>query len=262
MECNEDGFTEENIRAISNIGKSSKQGAQGYIGEKGIGFKSTFMAAWKVQIQSRSFSFYFQHREGDSGLGMVTPIWFEPETDLPRRMTRTTLYLHDNGNPGNVQTRRESIIRQIFDLQGTALLFLQNLRRIDIVLFDENGQTTRSKRTTMFKSNRDSMVQLRTIESRGAISTQTMTQFYVASHTARNLAKNENRTYTEAEDEAKAYSTAQVCVAFPMNENGGPIIEAQELFAFMPVRKVGFNVSAQSFQACGIRPLSNSWMLM
>jgi hypothetical protein len=247
VECNEDGFTEENIRAISDIGKSSKQGAQGYIGEKGIGFKSTFMAAWKVEIQSGPFSFYFQHREGDSGIGMVTPIWFEPEMDLPRPMTRTTLYLHDNGNPGNLQTRRDDIIRQIFDLQGTALLFLQNLRKVNIVLFDENGQILRSKQTTMVKSDRDSMVQLRTIESWDTISTQTMTQFYVASHTAQNLAKNENRTYTEVEDESKAYSTAQVCVAFPMNDSDEPIIEAQELFAFMPVRKVGFHVSVHNF---------------
>jgi hypothetical protein len=246
VECNEDGFTEDNIRAISDIGKSSKQGAQGYIGEKGIGFKSTFMAAWKVQIQSGPFSFYFQHREGDSGIGMITPIWFEPETDLPWPMTRTTLYFHDNGNPGNLQTRRDGIIKQIFDLQGTALLFLQNLQRINIVLFDENGQTIRSKQTTMVKSDRDGMIRLRTIESRGIISTQRMTQFYVASHTAINLAKNENRTYTEAEDEAKAYATARVCVAFPMCDNDEPIIGAQELFAFMPVRKVGFNVSAHN----------------
>jgi hypothetical protein len=247
VECNEDGFTEENIRAISDIGKSSKQGAQGYIGEKGIGFKSTFMAAWKVQIQSGPFSFYFQHREGDSGIGMITPIWFEPETDLPRPMTRTTLYLHDNGNPGNLQSRRDGIIKQIFDLQGTALLFLQNLQRVNIVLFDEDGQTMRSKQITMVKSDRDSMVQLCTIESRGTVSTQTMAHFYFASHTALNLAKNENRTYTDAENKAKAYSTAQVCVAFPMNDNDEPIIEAQELFAFMPVRKVGFNVSAHNF---------------
>jgi hypothetical protein len=240
VECNEYGFTEENIRAISDIGKSSKQGAQGYIGEKGIGFKSTFMAAWKVQIQSGPFSFYFQHREGDSGIGMITP-------DLPRPMTRTTLYLHDNGNPGNLQSRRDGIIKQIFDLQGTALLFLQNLHKVNIVLFDEDGRTMRSKQITMVKSDRDSMVQLRTIESRGTVSTQTMAHFYFASHTALDLAKNENRTYTDAEDKAKAYSTAQVCVAFPMNDNDEPIIEAQELFAFMPVRKVGFNVSAHNF---------------
>ncbi|KAK0642855.1 histidine kinase-like ATPase, partial [Cercophora newfieldiana] len=66
VECNEDGFTEANIRAICNVGKSSKMGAQGYIGEKGIGFKSVFKVAWKVWIQSGPFSFCFKHRRGDS----------------------------------------------------------------------------------------------------------------------------------------------------------------------------------------------------
>ena len=51
VDCNEDGFTQENIVAICNVGKSSKTGAQGYIGEKGTGFKSVFMVAWKVHIQ-------------------------------------------------------------------------------------------------------------------------------------------------------------------------------------------------------------------
>src|SRR4051794_21861578 len=75
IECNEDGFTEANLRAICNVGKSSKLGAQGYIGEKGIGFKSVFKVAWKVWIQSGSFSFCFKHRRGDSGMGMISPEW-------------------------------------------------------------------------------------------------------------------------------------------------------------------------------------------
>ena len=75
LECNEDGFIKENLEAICNIGKSSKTGAQGYIGEKGIGFKSVFMVAWKAHIQSGDFSFSFQHKKGGSGMGMISPIW-------------------------------------------------------------------------------------------------------------------------------------------------------------------------------------------
>jgi hypothetical protein len=56
------------------IGQSSKVGAQGYTGEKGIGFKSVFMAAWRVHIQSNAFSFIFMHRKGDSGIGTVSPV--------------------------------------------------------------------------------------------------------------------------------------------------------------------------------------------
>ena len=39
LECNEDGFTKEKLLAICDASQSSKIGPQGYIGEKGIGFK-------------------------------------------------------------------------------------------------------------------------------------------------------------------------------------------------------------------------------
>jgi hypothetical protein len=241
VECNEDGFTEENVRAICAIGKSSKHGAQGYIGEKGIGFKSTFMAASRVEIQSGPFSFYFQHREGDSGMGMITPIWFEPQTVLLRQVTRTTLYFHDSGSPGDLKSRRADVVSQLQDLQGTILLFLQKLRRIQITIFDSDGQYIWSKETTIAKATSEKIVELRIVESgsRNRISTR---RFHVTSHHAQNLAKNDNRKYTEEEEESKAYSTAHVAVAFPLDSNDNPVIEEQELFAFMPIRKVGFNV--------------------
>lgn len=40
---NEHGFSAENIRALCDIGNSTKKGSKaGYIGHKGIGFKSVF----------------------------------------------------------------------------------------------------------------------------------------------------------------------------------------------------------------------------
>ncbi len=39
---NEQGFTEANVRALCAINNSTKKGIQGYIGQKGIGFKSVF----------------------------------------------------------------------------------------------------------------------------------------------------------------------------------------------------------------------------
>ena len=39
---NETGFREEHVQALCRVGESTKKKAQGYIGEKGIGFKSVF----------------------------------------------------------------------------------------------------------------------------------------------------------------------------------------------------------------------------
>ena len=40
---NERGFTAQNIKALCDVGNSTKKGSSaGYIGQKGIGFKSVF----------------------------------------------------------------------------------------------------------------------------------------------------------------------------------------------------------------------------
>ena len=42
IQNNEVGFKEENVRALCDIKKSTKKKVDGYVGEKGIGFKSVF----------------------------------------------------------------------------------------------------------------------------------------------------------------------------------------------------------------------------
>ena len=58
---NEDGFTRKNVRAITAIGESTKKliysDSIQTIGEKGVGFKSVFSVADKVQIHSNGFHF-------------------------------------------------------------------------------------------------------------------------------------------------------------------------------------------------------------
>lgn len=61
---NEKGFTKENVRAITAIGESTKKklmqgekNAENLIGEKGVGFKSVFAVAERVEIYSGDFKF-------------------------------------------------------------------------------------------------------------------------------------------------------------------------------------------------------------
>lgn len=56
---NEQGFTKSNVRAITAIGESTKKKLAGErtIGEKGVGFKSVFSVASKVEIHSGDFNF-------------------------------------------------------------------------------------------------------------------------------------------------------------------------------------------------------------
>jgi len=71
IDSNEDGFSKANINAICSTGESTKTFSQGYIGEKGIGFKSVFKVARKVHVQSGPFSFSFKYQHGEEKMGLV-----------------------------------------------------------------------------------------------------------------------------------------------------------------------------------------------
>lgn len=244
IECNEDGFTETNLRAICNIGRSSKTGAQGYIGEKGIGFKSVFKVAWKVHIQSGDYSFRFVHRRGQSGMGMISPEWEELSEALGAAQTRTTLFLHDDGDEDAASVARQSIADQLSELQPTMLLFLKNLREIRVRFYDDNKREVSSSMLSIDYTGGWNRPVLKKTEFRNGVTTSTQQQkYHVTKTTARDLPRSENREYTADEEERRAYATAPVILAFPLSGNDVPIIERQEVFAFLPVRRVGFNVS-------------------
>ena len=73
---NEVGFTEKNIRAICDVGKSTKDPHRsGYIGQKGIGFKSVFRITNKPEIHSQGFHIRFNTQSGP--IGYILPEWVD-----------------------------------------------------------------------------------------------------------------------------------------------------------------------------------------
>ncbi|KAI0835964.1 hypothetical protein F5Y06DRAFT_114649 [Hypoxylon sp. FL0890] len=241
VDCNEDGFTEANLRAICNVGQSSKTGAQGYIGEKGIGFKSVFKVAWRVHIQSGYYSFTFTHRKGESGMGMISPEWREATEKLPGPLTRMTLFLHEDYTAGDGDGQRQSILHQLNTLQPAMLLFLKNLKQINVRIFDEDGKETSSTRLSKTYPGQANRTVLEKTHTDGGKADHTEEKYHVVESIARNLPRNENREYTAQEENSRAYGIAPVVLAFPLSEGDAPVIKPQEVFAFLPVRRVGFN---------------------
>ena len=99
IDSNEKGFTKADVIAICSTGESTTTGAKGYIGDKGIGFKSVFKMAKVVHVQSGPFSFRFEYDRlsDDTGLEMVIPLDADFR-DLPNGInTRFTLTLKDSG---------------------------------------------------------------------------------------------------------------------------------------------------------------------
>ncbi|KAK6825522.1 hypothetical protein PG987_013016 [Apiospora arundinis] len=246
LECNEDGFNHDNLVAICSIGQSSKMGAQGYIGEKGIGFKSVFMAAWKVHIQSGAFSFSFTHKPGDSGMGMISPIWEDAGEELPESpVTRITLHLHEIGDEDMAKKTRQTIEAQFEELQETFLLFMKNLQKIDVAFYDKTDAKTSSAKYSIARPHPDFAI-LSRIKTDGQTEEKEVKRYHITRQEATELAKNENRNYTDMEESSRAYSKSQVILAFPLSETSAPVIQPQDLFVFLPVRSVGFSFLIQA----------------
>lgn len=245
VECNEDGFTTENLTAICAVGKSSKKGTQGYIGEKGIGFKSVFMAAWKVHIQSGAFSFSFRHKTGESGMGMISPVWEDTNEELPSPKTKFTLHLHQIGDEAMLTKAREVILQQFEELQETVLLFMKNLKMVHVSFHNDCEDLTSTIELSIDRPESNRAVLRRTTNT-GDSTEKSVKFFHVTTHQATGLPRNEQRTYSEAEEACRAFSKSQITLAFPLTESSVPIIKPQNLFVFLPVRAVGFNFLIQA----------------
>ncbi|CVK97556.1 uncharacterized protein FMAN_11584 [Fusarium mangiferae] len=237
VECNEDGFTSLDLKAICSVGESTKTAKHGYVGAKGIGFKSVFIAASRVHIQSGNYSFEFRHNRNDPGLGMVRPIWVTPTETIPSPLTRTTLYLHDKGNKDEIKHLKTVISMQFDELQETCLLFLRKIGRISVAFYDGQGNLRRSKQFTKKRID-DYRVSLETTVFSGDKATTTSQIYHITKQLATGLAQSESRDAAATEEARRSLTSAEVVLAFPLKSDYQPCISTrrQELFAFLPLR--------------------------
>ena len=120
---NEVGFTPEQIWSLCSVGQSTKEKAHGYIGEKGIGFKSVFRVSDQPHIYSRGFQFKFQKPQGPDDLGYIVPHWVQPAP--PNVITGFTTILLPL-----VPGKRASIVQKLAAIPAETILFLTKLRRL------------------------------------------------------------------------------------------------------------------------------------
>lgn len=243
VECNEDGFTVKDLSAICSVGESTKSTSHGYIGAKGIGFKSVFIAASKVYIQSGHFSFFFKHAKGDSALSMGLPIWKETDEELPGPLTRMTLHLHEVGDREKLEHVRKNVYTQLSELQQTCLLFLRNLKKIKVNFYDEDGEETSSRAFSIGNID-DHRVFLKAATKMPNCKPSTETRHYhLTRHVATGLPRSDNRELPDLDDSNTSSSTSEIILAFPITSDSCPIISGQDIFAFLPIRYSSFKVS-------------------
>jgi hypothetical protein len=219
FDCNEVGFSRANLEAICGIGEStkvSKEGPSGYIGEKGIGFKSVFKVADVVWIASGHYSIKFDKRRQ---LGMIAPIWCDFPKGLSRHQTSILLQL-------SPQVDLPAISQEIKQVEARILLFLRKLRRIEITVYGlEGGWQTALTR----QDEKDKL---------GHPYTQLIQDFKweklnISKFVVQDLPTDAKRP---------GCKQTQILLAFPTTSSGEPVLQYQKFYAFMPVRDSGFKV--------------------
>jgi hypothetical protein len=223
VENNETGFTKQEVRSICKVGDSTKTGRVGYVGEKGIGFKSVFQVARKVRIQSGLFDFYFEHLPSDTGMGMITPI---NEQDGPgyydgTRMTLTLLH------PNDFSKRSADLL----GIPDVLILFLSKLKRIEVSVLDSDNGTSSSIIHESHDGDGKEGSTMRVLTRTDDEIFQKY--FHVEKRMIQGLPQDAAR---------KNRDSAEVVLAFQTASDSRPIFEPQLTFAFLPIGSFGFKV--------------------
>lgn len=220
VDCNELGFSERHVRAICNIGTSTKTGlgnATRYIGEKGIGFKSVFKVAKVVYISSGHFSFKFDKSEK---LGLVAPIWCKfPQRPL-QGYTSFLLELAEDCD-------ETQIVKEIRELDAKILIFLRQLRHIVIDIQGPDGLRVSRKLEREDESAKGAL--FTTLRENDESS-----RFIIIRHTVKNLPREEKRP---------GCSQSELLLAFlALDPDKEAALRTQSVYAFLPVYDCGLKV--------------------
>ncbi|KAI3925956.1 hypothetical protein MKW98_028092 [Papaver atlanticum] len=242
---NEQGFSAQNIRALCDVGNSTKGGSiAGYIGQKGIGFKSVFRVTDAPEIHSNGFHVKFDTSEGH--IGFVLPTVVSPcdidfyEKLIPSEVVDGTDDNNIRRSSGSSQWKTciilpfkrklkegadiSSILSVFSDLHPSLLLFLHRLRCIKLVNLFTNEY---------FVMRRESLGGGIIRVSQG----KEKTSWFVASQKL------------DASVIRPDVQTTEIAIAFTLDESANgqykPHLEQQPVFAFLPLRTYGLKFILQ-----------------
>ncbi|XP_042504941.1 uncharacterized protein LOC122081759 [Macadamia integrifolia] len=135
---NEKGFYPKNIDSLCSVGRSTKKGnrQRGYIGEKGIGFKSVFLITAQPYIFSNGYQIRFSEDPcPDCNVGYIVPEWVE---ENPTLADIKQLYGSASTFPATTivlplkSDKVGPVKQQLSCMHPEVLLFLSKIKRLSI----------------------------------------------------------------------------------------------------------------------------------
>ena len=211
---NETGFAENNVRAISKIGKSTKtdSGASGFIGEKGIGFKSVFQITSSPHIFSNGFQFKFIDHDPVSTLGYIVPYWIDETPEIIQfhdEYTTTLLLPLRRGSYNEVKDELEKF-------EAETILFLSKLHQLEVRTDDSHIHIK--------KQLNGQVCTLTTRENDDEFSAE----FWIEKKTFNRPSEVEEEKRPESEHHER-----EISVAFPLTTVTGK----EKVFAYLPTEE-------------------------
>ncbi|XP_044946062.1 protein NO VEIN-like isoform X3 [Hordeum vulgare subsp. vulgare] len=232
---NETGFSADNIRALCDIGNSTKKGSNmGYIGNKGIGFKSVFRVTDAPEIHSNGFHVKFDITEGQIGFILPTAIPPFDTNPLSRILSSEDSYVACSswntcillpfGSNFRESTDMCSVVSMFSDLDPSLLLFLHRLKCIKLKnMLSEKFLVMRRK------SLADGIVKI----SHG---NETVSWLVVTKKLQGSLVRH-------------GVCSTEIAMAFCLQETEDgeyePNLKQQPVFAFLPLRNYGLKFILQ-----------------
>ena len=231
--CNEDGFSPNDVNSICDLGASTKQDAtKGYIGEKGIGFKSVFKIADKIWISSPPYSFKFDRH---APLGPITPIW-DP---FPAKVVAGNTQFYLQFGSENQASISKALHRNLSQLDPKLLLFLRQLKYLKIIVNGSSALPTHRyfTRTDHIRHGGE-FITLTDTHTQPSERVQ-KTKFLVVRHPV----SLEDLTTGERvlEPERAGVKRTELVLAFPVDEMN-PVLSDQYAYAFLPMHKTKLKV--------------------
>ena len=215
IQNNEIGFSYDNVDAICAVGKTTKKKGQGYIGEKGIGFKSVFRVTDNPHIFSNDYHFCLPERDKQIGLGYIVPQWIDtPPEELNFSQTHIILPLT------KADFGYKKIENMLRDIEPESILFLSTLQEIRIKTEDGDDFTILKDDSAMPE------VTVLVEGNRQGSSFSSVNDFLVCTEPFDKPADIHYEKRDGIEDR-------EVSVAFPLGENPTGV---GKIFAYLPVR--------------------------
>ncbi|CAF0865248.1 unnamed protein product [Brachionus calyciflorus] len=231
---NEIGFSSKNINAICDVKASTKGKHQrGYIGRKGIGFKSVFTVTDRPEIHSNNYHIKFDLSNGH--IGYILPNWIDNyEPDLTHQKNHVISQLGDTiefntciklplKSESEMQRHKSSSLTNNFnDIKPNLLLFLNRLRKL--VILNENFENLIYERV-----DRDE--NLVEILNKG----ESVHKWFVV---------RDNLKVPDSLKPADYVESTELCLAFPLDDLDN--LKKMDVFAYLPLRSFGFKFIIQA----------------